>query len=279
MARADMAGMAEPELEGTGDEIRSALLAFRVLEHLVEAGGPCGVTESALALGVTKTRLFRCLRTLAAAGYVEQDASSLYAATIRVYLLGQAYASYRSLLREAQPHLETLSQRTQQTATLSQLEENGMRILGMARARNAIEITSQPGTLMQFHSSAQGLLGLGFGPEGLLERQRWQRLERLTDHTLTDYEGLARCVDQVRGQGWAVSPETMLVGINALAAPIFDHAGQLVGTIAIVGSVQFVPPTPYPEQIAAVTEAAARISRALGFERMLQAAAESANPP
>lgn len=268
----------EPEAESGGDEVRSALLAFRVLEHLVEAGGPCSVTETALALGVTKTRLFRCLRTLVAAGYVAQDPSSHYAATNRIYLLGQAYAGHRSLLREAQPQLDALSRRTQQTATLSQLEEDGMRILGMARARSAIEITTQPGTLMRFHSSAQGLLGLAFGPEGQLERLRWQRLERLTDHTVTDYESLVRRVAQVRAQGWAVSPETMLVGINALAAPIFDHARQLAGTIAIVGSVQFVPPMPYPEQIAAVTEAAARISHGLGFEQTLRPSAEAGLP-
>ncbi|MCO5081064.1 MAG: IclR family transcriptional regulator [Rhizobiaceae bacterium] len=269
MAVKETTDKTESEQELNGDEVRSALLAFRVLEYLVEAGAPCSVTESALALGITKTRLFRCLRTLIAAGYVEQDSSSRYVASSRIYLLGQAYASHRSLLREAQPHLEMLSQRTHQTATLSQLEESGMRILGMARTRNAIEITTRTGTLMQFHSSAQGLLGLGFGPERLLEQQRWVKLERLTDHTLTDYESLLRRVEQVRRQRWSVSPETMLVGINALAAPIFDHGGQLVGTIAIVGSVQFVPPTPYPEQIAAVTEAAARISQALGFEQTL----------
>ncbi|HLY57696.1 MAG TPA: IclR family transcriptional regulator [Stellaceae bacterium] len=254
---------------GAGEEVRSALLAFRVLEHLIEAGAPCSVTETAATLGVTKTRLFRSLRTLAAAGYVEQDRTSRYSATIRTFLLGQAYARNRSLLREAQPHLEALSRRTQQTATLSQPEEDGMRILGMARTRSAIEITTRPGTLMAFHSTAQGLLGLAFGPEGLVERLRWQRLARLTEQTITDFDTLCRQVEQVRAQGWSVSPETMLIGINALAAPIFEHAGQLAGTIAIVGSVQFVPPTPYPEQIAAVTEAGSRISHALGFEQTL----------
>jgi hypothetical protein len=38
-----------------------------------------------------------------------------------------------------------------------------------------------------------------------------------------------------------------------------------VGAVAIAGSIQSVPASPPPEQIKAVTQAAARISRKLGW--------------
>ena len=53
--------------------------------------------------------------------------------------------------------------------------------------------------------------------------------------------------------------------MNGLAAPVFNHAGDYVGAVAIAGSIQYIPASPSPEQIKAVTQAAARISRKLGW--------------
>jgi DNA-binding IclR family transcriptional regulator len=54
-------------------------------------------------------------------------------------------------------------------------------------------------------------------------------------------------------------------GVNALAAPVLDHSARIVGSIAIVGATQFIPPEPGRTQIHAVVGAARRISRALGW--------------
>ena len=79
-------------------------------------------------------------------------------------------------------------------------------------------------------------------------------------------EALESDVAQVRRRGWAVAPEESLMGVNALAAPIFDASGQLAGTIAVVGSIQHLPATPDNALIAAVQQAAAAVSERLGYQ-------------
>ena len=61
-----------------------------------------------------------------------------------------------------------------------------------------------------------------------------------------------------------MAPNESAMGLNALAAPIFDGADSLIGAVAIVDLVQFLPAEPAPEQLAAVTASAASISAALG---------------
>ena len=72
-------------------------------------------------------------------------------------------------------------------------------------------------------------------------------------------------IKRVRKQGWAVAPEEVLTGINALAAPVFGAQGTLAGTITVLGSVQFLQAVPAPEQVAAVLNAAGAISDRLGY--------------
>jgi DNA-binding IclR family transcriptional regulator len=72
-------------------------------------------------------------------------------------------------------------------------------------------------------------------------------------------------VAKVARQGFAVAPQEALMGVNALAAPVFDAAAELAGTITIVGSIQHLPATPPADIIAAVKNAAANVSARLGY--------------
>ena len=66
-----------------------------------------------------------------------------------------------------------------------------------------------------------------------------------------------------------------MVGLNALAAPIFDALGGYVGSIAMTDSIQFIPETPTTEQVRQLLLAAERVSANLGFRARKQAAASS----
>ena len=92
-------------------------------------------------------------------------------------------------------------------------------------------------------------------------------LERFTDHTITDLETFKAEVDRVREQGWANAPEECVIGINTIAAPIFDRQARLVATLAFVNSIQFLGRRPTVEQISSVMAGAAEITRHLALTR------------
>ena len=69
----------------------------------------------------------------------------------------------------------------------------------------------------------------------------------------------------VRRQGWATAVDAVQIGLNALAAPVFDHRGAWRGSLAVVGSSEAIPETPADGMIAILTQAAAHASRQLGW--------------
>ncbi len=249
------------------EPIQSVVTTLTILEHMVHCGGPIGVSKLARAIDTTKPRIYRHLRTLVDQGYVMQDPhNDQYYLTLKLFHLGQALADQTDFLVEARRVMPSLRNQVKQTVTIGQIEENGVRVLDILKHRSEIEITTPPGTLFDFHSSAQGKVALAFGPKWIWEKIESQTLRKWTDKTNTNLNQLKTEIATIEQCGWAVAPEESLIGMNALAAPIFQNGGVFVGSISIVGSVQFLKPQPSRELIKAVMDAARQISLRLGFK-------------
>ena len=83
-------------------------------------------------------------------------------------------------------------------------------------------------------------------------------------------ERLKTDVDATRERGWADAPQELFSGINAIAAPIFAADNNLMGCLAIIGSIDYMPSPPSAELLAALLDATAQISRLLGREAAAQ---------
>jgi len=245
--------------------ISAVATTLSIIESMADHAAPVGVSELATLVAENKPRTYRHLRTLVEKGYVSQDPETeKYGLTLKLFHLGQSVMAEASFVKIAREHMAFLREATQHTVTIGQVEDHGVRILDILRFRSAIEVVTPPGTLFDFHSSAQGKIALAFD-RGV----NWPggKLKRHTEHTCTEVKKLKAEVEQVRKNGWAVAPGEALIGINALAAPVFDAQGDLVGTITIVGSVQHLHQKPSSRMITAVRNAAANISARLGYQK------------
>ncbi len=246
--------------------ISAVVTTLSIIEAMAEHGDPIGVSELAGRVGVNKPRAFRHLRTLVDQRYVIQDIDSeKYSLTLKLLQLGQTVAANTTFMDVARSAMLKLREQTGHTVTIGQVEPEGVRILDILKHRSAIEITTPVGTLFDFHSSAQGKVALAFGPKPILDTTLSSTLKRHTKHTCTNIRAQRLAINEVLRNGWAVAPEQALIGINALAAPVFDADGHLAGTITIVGSIQHLPARPEPKVLAAVLHAAATISARLGY--------------
>jgi DNA-binding IclR family transcriptional regulator len=131
-------------------------------------------------------------------------------------------------------------------------------VLDLIQGHTVIEFGTRPGTRLALDASAHGKVWLAFSSGAPIE----QALAR----SQAGKSGLVQDIAKVRRRGWATAPSEVIGGVNALAAPVLDHSARMVGSIAIVGATQFIPPEPGRAQIEAVVGAAQRISRALGWK-------------
>ena len=234
--------------------LQSVDLVLDLVEQLAASPRQLGVTEVARALGISKARAHRHLRALVRRGYARQDpATERYEIGVKLLPLGEAVRERFGVLDAMRPQMARLREATGQAVTASVLADGAVTVLEMLPGRTLIEFGIRPGARLDLAGSAHGLVALAFAAPSLLEGL----------HAADD--ALRAEVAAVRRQGWATAADRVLTGVNALAAPVFDHRGQWRAALAIVGSTQLIAAQPTPEQIAEVTQAAARASTRLGW--------------
>src|SRR5262249_22838634 len=240
-------------------------LSLRLLERLASSRESIGVSELAREFASSKATVYRHLQALLRHGFVHQESRTMrYTAGIKLFILGERLRDRFAIVAVAREEMLQLRDQTGQMASLSALIENQCVWLEAWHAHAIVNFGVPPGSVIDFHASAHGRVALAFGPEGLLERCVATKLKAWTPQTICSPDALRRTVAQVRSRGWATAPNQYMLGLNGVAAPIFNHAGDYVGAVGIGGSIQHIPASPPQDQIRAVTQTAERISRTLG---------------
>lgn len=248
------------------DTIQSVALALQVLETLANAQSDMGVTALALALETTKSRIHRHLRSLLSLGYISQsEQTEKYRIGSRLIALGQAASGSADLTSVAQKHMRALRDRTGHAVSLGQIDTGGIRILNTLHGKMQIEVGVRPGSLLGYCNSAQGKVALASMPKSRALNLIPKNIPATTEYTISDRNTFIAHIDEISERGWATAPNEAMLGLNALACPIFNAAGDLVATIALVSLTHNIETPPQPKQVEEVREAAIQISADLGY--------------
>lgn len=257
--------------EGT-TAVRSVLMAVRVLEAMALAGGPLRLADLSRTLAEPKGRVHRHLVTLRQAGLVAQEeATERYHLTWRMFQIGQAAGEQFDLKRVAEPAMHRLRDAVGQSVLLAVPAGADPLVVHALEAPNKVLISVQPGNRPAAHCSAQGRVMLAFAAAELCDRALAGVLEAVTPQSMTQPEAIRARLASVRDRLWDTAPSESLLGINVLAAPLFAAGDVLVGSLGVVGSVQFVLDPPGPAMLAALHDAAGEVSGRLGSGRYSRA--------
>ncbi|MDJ0389551.1 IclR family transcriptional regulator [Roseomonas sp. E05] len=250
---------------GSYKGVRAVEVALRVLETVAFSREPLGVTQIAGVVGVAKGAVFRHLSTLCDGGYLVQDAATnRYRLGPKAYLIGRLAPPTGDLASAAEGAMREAREQTGLAVVLSTPTARSAFVIATFSGRQPIEIGVREGSELALHASAQGKIFLAFGPKSLADRVLASPLPALTGRTITDPDALRQEIGRVRAQGWATAPEESLLGINTIAAPVFDHTDTLVAAAALVGSIQHIPSEPDEQLRNVAVRLAQAASRAIG---------------
>lgn len=251
-----------------GEEgVQAARIAIGVIE-LLARNEEMGVTEIARAAGTTKPRAHRHLRTLVSLGYaVQRPGSDRYSRGPRLVALARVLglSAEDGLIELARPVLQRLHQAFDHSFNLSLVDGEQVLIVESLPGRALVGIAMRLNEPIPLHATAAGklLLAERFAADGRLPEGR---LEPFTELTITDPAALRAELERIRTRGWANAPEQIVLGINAVSAPIRDHRGELVAMITAMDSIQFIPAEAPPALVSAVQEAVADVGNSLRGE-------------
>lgn len=254
----------EREISNTLDSV--AVIA-QLLDELAAAHAPVGVSEIARALNQSKARIHRNLASLKHFGLIDQDeATDKYRLGWKLFQLGERAGVQSNIRAIAAPYLKLLCETTGQSSLLSIPLNGEALVIAAVDNESNVSITVKPGNRPLPHCSAQGRIALAYATETQRDRLLSGPLTAPTPHSLVDIAAIEQRLRRIREQLLEDAPNEALTGINVVAAPILRNAKDLIGIVAIVGSIQNIPPSPAGPMADMVRGCAAAISKLFGCD-------------
>jgi len=191
--------------------------SFEILETLVAAAKPLGVTELADSVGLSKGVVYNHLGTLSELGYVQKE-DGRYRPSLHLLSLGSRTRTKIEPYRVARNHVDNLAQTTGEVATLF-IEEDGRGICThLAAETGAWSPDYVCGDRVPLHVTATGKAILAtFSTEQVEETVARHGLPAPTDHSISDKATLKSEVQTVRDSRVAFSREEQYEDIVGVA--------------------------------------------------------------
>lgn len=246
--------------------------AFRLLDLLSDSEEGLTLSDLARALAMSKGSMHGLLKTLESSGAIEQVEERRFVLGPRVYDLAQAYIQRAGLRRFAVPAMRRLVAQSGETVCLGKVEQKGVRIVECIideGERSALHISAARGQRIPLLAAATGKVILANWPASQREAfLRTHPLPRFTEHSITDPEEFLASVEEAVREGAGFDHEEYLVGVNAVAVPVYGIGDTLVCLLWIVGFASRFNDEALASAGQQLREEAAGVSRALGSSKV-----------
>jgi DNA-binding IclR family transcriptional regulator len=209
--------------------------AGRVLSLYTRESPERGVTEVALALGISKSKAHALLASLASVGLLRRTQHGRYRVGWRVLSLNRVLAETTDFHRQARPVLAALGARYGELVHLGALDDGQVVYVDRVKGTHAVQIdASSLGNRLWAHCSGLGKVLLAHLPQAardeFLDRHG---LPALTPNTITDRCALEAELAEVRRRGYALDRGEIVADVHCVAAPIVIPGPTVVAAISM----------------------------------------------
>ncbi|MGQ4556146.1 IclR family transcriptional regulator domain-containing protein [Halobellus sp. GM3] len=197
--------------------------------------GTNGMTMSAIAdeVGLAHSTTHRHLATLVENEFVVRDGDE-YRLSFWFLDVGTQTRRLHPLYKAGREYIDRLADETDARVWLSTIENGYSVTLYWASNQNPLYQHSRIGTRHHLHSSAVGKAMLAELPVSAVDAIVETRgLPAQTEHSITERDALSAELETVREQGYALSSEETVEGMDAVAVSVSDTVADILGAICV----------------------------------------------
>ena len=243
---------------------------MRFLRVLADLHHPQMLKTIATATGMPPSKAHRYLVSFIRTGFVDRDPETgryrLGPASMQLGLSALANVDAVYLATHA---IIELRDKLDETTSLAVWGSHGPTVLRFEEARRAVTVNARPGTVLPLLNSSSGQLFAAYLPEAKtrqLLRNEIRANKNGSDKRAPGSINQAMAViKDVRKHGLGRVIAQMMPGVSALAAPVFNHRGDIVVAIAAMGAVDSFDARWNGETADLIRGIAQRVSTQLGY--------------
>jgi len=247
------------EVPATRYTVDAAAKALELLSVFSFREPRLSLADLASRTGIPRATAFRLLSTLEQSGFLAK-VHGAYQLGIKCFVLGNIVAGGLDLRETARPHLAALREATHETTQIAILDHWQVVYLERILSSQSVGyMRSRAGAILPAYCTGLGKTLLAYKPEA--EVRAWaatQKFAALTPNTITSAKRLLKELDVIRERGYGLDQEEREKGVSCIAAPVFNHTGEVVAAISVAGPTGRMPRDLAGSDIAAAVVAAAR---------------------
>ncbi|WP_344300692.1 IclR family transcriptional regulator [Sinomonas flava] len=254
----------DPDVGRSANGVQAVERVVQALEILAREGS-AAVGDVADRIGVHKSTASRILGALEAHGFVQQSSRrGKYQLGVGLLRIASSIPRRLSLVHAARPVLEDLAQQYGETVNLAVLRGGYAVNVDQAMGPTNLASFDWIGNLTPLHATSSGKVFLAYMHPGLRDDVlRDAPPETLTPRTLTRQQ-LDEQLPEIMRLGYAATRGELEEGLNAIAAPVFGHTGEVIGAVSISGPAFRFDPDTDPALVKAVIAAGEEITELMG---------------
>jgi DNA-binding IclR family transcriptional regulator len=220
--------------------IQSIEVGGELLRALARSGEPMMLRDLAREAGMAPAKAHPYLVSFSRIGLIEQDETTgRYEIGALALELGLISLRRLSAVRIATPRIAALANEINHAVSLAVWGTQGPTVVRLEEPSHPVHIVMRVGSVMAMLETATGRAFAAFLPPKTVNAA----LEAGLDHLGVGYDPnrapksqkVADMLAEVRRHGLARAVGDPLPGVNAFAAPVFDHAGHVALAITAMG--------------------------------------------
>ncbi|WP_286886478.1 IclR family transcriptional regulator [Aneurinibacillus sp. UBA3580] len=217
--------------------------------------------------GMPKTSVYRQVKSLEEMGFLVRDGEGKYSLGLIFLKLGQLVAERLDIRQIALPFMRRLRDEMKEAVNLIVREGDEAIYIEKVDTQNPVRLYTRVGRRTPLYAGACSRILLSY--MSLEEVERYinkVELKAIASGTITDRDQLWETVMQTRKNGYSVSYSELEDYSAAVAAPVFNHRGEVVAGISMAGLEAHYRGENLPPLIEKIKRTAFEISRQLGFK-------------
>lgn len=227
------------------------------------------VPEISDRLGLPRSSAHELTNTLVAAGFLSPvgSQSHRFVLGLRVFELGSSFAASLDLIREGAAVLREVADACDETTQLAVIEDNDVVYIAKADCSHVVRLVSAVGIRLPAHLTALGKMLLSaISDEMVISRYgKAGTMPGMTPNSITSLERLLVELAEVRGRGLAFDDCESNLDVRCVAAPVYDHDGEMVAAMSVAVPVTRMGPERQARLAELVRKGAESLSYRLGY--------------
>lgn len=222
------------------------------------------LSELAREIGETKQRILRMLRTLEHRGLVRKSVEGTYRLGNTAIVLGTAASTQVDLVRVANPILERLGQKVNETTQLRIIDNRESLCIAKFEPTRDLRVHSMIGRRRPLYAGSYKVL-LAFLPPSVQAQMIPNTLVKFTERTITNRAKLGMELQRIRAAGHCVSHGEVSEQLVSVSVPVLAFDGSVIAAINIAAPAFRTQDTDIERYIGLLKDDAREISSGLGW--------------